>query len=325
MRNTCVAAISAVVLLVTQAAAQEQTVKMATIAPSLSQALVMSTFANIVTEKLDDVTVEVSTGGAATVHALEVGRGNGDLAMITPIMYQLMTKGERMYKKQPDAPEASQNVRLLTWFPGGPFHFAVRGDSDIKVLDDLVGASAFMGPLGGGAYNTATGWVSATTGLEPEKNYKVIKASWQTGFQAFLDGKIDVYAVGCIDPCPQFIQFAETETVRFLSPEDAEGESVTKFLGKYRTIKEIPTGIYKNQVDDVPAVTQSTFYGIAVRADMDDELVYQMTKAFWDNIGGITSKAPWAEALSLEAAAVDHGVIELHPGAARYFKEAGAM
>lgn len=125
--------------------------------------------------------------------------------------------------------------------------------------------------------------------------------------------------------CPQFIQFAETEDIRFLSPEATEGEAVTKFLGKYRSIKEIPAGVYKRQVNEEPAISQGTFYGISVRSDMDEELVYQMTKAFWDNVDGITSEAPWASALSVESAGSKRGDLEVHPGAVRYYKEVGVM
>jgi hypothetical protein len=35
----------------------------------------MSTFANIVSNNLDDVTIEVAGGGAAMMHQPEVGRG----------------------------------------------------------------------------------------------------------------------------------------------------------------------------------------------------------------------------------------------------------
>lgn len=49
-------------------AAFAETLKMATIAPSLGQAITMATFANIVTGKLDGVEIEVSGGGAATLH-----------------------------------------------------------------------------------------------------------------------------------------------------------------------------------------------------------------------------------------------------------------
>ena len=50
-----------------------------------------------------------------------------------------------------------------------------------------------------------------------------------------------------------------------------------------------------------------------------------MTKAFWDNIDKVTSDAPWAKALDVKYAARQQGMITMHPGAARYYKEVGAM
>ena len=74
------------------------------------------------------------------------------------------------------------------------YHFAGRGDSDIKVLDDIEGASVFLGPTGGGAWNAAYGWVKSTTGLDAKAgDYEAVDANWTTGFQAFLDGSVDVY------------------------------------------------------------------------------------------------------------------------------------
>ena len=218
-------------LVATAALAEDQTLKMATIAPSLGQAITMATFANVVTDNLDGVAIEVSGGGAATLHMMEVARGNLDLSMTSPVVFNLMAGGKAMYAKQPDAPELSKNLDLLMWFPYGAYHFAVRADSDIELLDDIEGATVFLGPQGGGAYNASRGWIEATTGLVVGEDYEAIKANWQTGFQAFLDGKIDVYVNGCLDPCGQFIQFTETEDVRFLGPESDQGDAVEKYLG----------------------------------------------------------------------------------------------
>ena len=216
------------------APAQAETLKMATIAPSLGAAISMATFANIVTKNVDGIEIEVAAGGAATLHMMEVGRGNLDMSMTSPVVYNLMSGGKAMYAKQADAPELAKNVNLLMWYPYGAYHFAVRADSDIQTLDDIEGASVFLGPQGGGAFNAAKGWVESTTGLVAGEDYEAIKANWQTGYQAFLDGKIDVYVNGCLDPCGQFIQFTETEDVRFIAPEDHTGETVEKFLGKFR-------------------------------------------------------------------------------------------
>lgn len=307
------------------AMAEQVKLKMATIAPNLSAAITMATFANVVTNNLDDVEIEVAGGGAATLHMMEVGRGNLDMAMTNQVIHFLMSKGKAMYKNEPEAPELAKNLQLLMLYPYGQYHFAVRDGSDIKVLDDLEGGTVFLGPQGGGAYNAARGWIKATTGLEEGKDYQAIKANWQTGYQAFLDGKIDMYVNGCIDPCGQFIQFTETEDVRFVGPDSYEGEAVTKFLGKFRFLDEIPAGLYKGQKNTAPVMSMNVPVGIGIRADLDEDVVYKITKAFWDNLDQITSDAPWAKQIDSTFAVTNIGGMTIHPGAARYYREIGVL
>ncbi|RMF38369.1 MAG: TAXI family TRAP transporter solute-binding subunit [Alphaproteobacteria bacterium] len=325
MLKHATAAAMAALMLAGTAGAQERTLKMATIAPSLGQAITMATFANIVSDNLDDIAIEVSAGGAATLHMMEVGRRNLDMSMTSPVVYNLMAAGKAMYRNEPDAPKLAENYRLLMWFPYGQYHFAVRADSDIQTLDDIEGATVFLGPQGGGAYNAAKGWIEATTGLVAGEDYEAIKANWQTGFQAFLDGKIDVYTNGCLDPCQQFIQFTETEKLRFIGPADDSGPAVDKWLGKFRFRDTIPAHVYEGQMNDGPVVSFNTAVGIGVRADLDEDTVYRITRAFWDHIDQVTSQAPWAKALDIQFAARKQGRIELHPGAARYYREVGAL
>lgn len=318
-------AAAAAILAAGSAHAADATLKMATIAPSLGQAVTMATFANIVNDNLDDVSIEVAGGGAATLHMMEVARGNLDMSMTSPVVYNLMAAGKAMYAKEAEAPELAKNLRLLMWFPYGQYHFAVRDGSDIRTLDDMEGATVFLGPQGGGAYNAAKGWIESTTGLAVGEDYEAIKANWQTGFQAFLDGKVDVYVNGCLDPCGQFIQFTETEKLRFIAPESHEGAGVDKWLGKWRYRAEIPAGMYAGQTNDGPVMSFDTAVGVGVRADLDEDTVYRVTKAFWENLGQVTSTAPWAKALSVEFAASKRGLMELHPGAARYYREVGVI
>ena len=305
--------------------AADDILRMATIAPSLGAAITMSTFANVVNDNIDGVEIEVAGGGAATLHQLEVGRGNLVMAMSSPVIYNLMSAGRAMYQNEADAPEAAENVRLLMWFPYGQYHFAVRGDSDIELLDDIEGATVFLGPQGGGAFNAARGWIESTTGLVAGEDYEAITANWQTGFQAFLDGTIDMYVNGCLDPCQQFLQFTETETVRFLAPESHDHAEVDEFLGQFRFRAEVPAGLYESQLNDEPVMSFDTAVGIMVRADLDDDLVYAITAAFWDNLDQVTSDAPWAEAIDVNFAATQRGLAQLHPGAERYYREAGVL
>ncbi len=61
---------------------------------------------------------------------------------------------------------------------------------------------------------------------------------------------------------------------------------------------------------------------LAVNADVDEEHVYQLTKTMFENLGFLTAIHPATKAMSVEKALAGLPVA-LHPGAARYYKEAG--
>lgn len=325
MKHTLISTALAAVVTTGAAYAQDTNLRMATIAPSLGQAITMATFANIVNDNLDSVVIEVAAGGAATLHQLEIGRGNLEMSMTSSVIYNLISAGRAMYANEADAPEAAENVLLLMWFPYGAYHFVVRADSDITVLDDPEGASVFLGPHGGGAFSAARGWVEVTTGLVAGENCEAITANWQTGFQAFLDGSIDMYVNGCLDPCQQFLQITETVDIRFIGPEDNTGKSVDEYLGQWRYRADIEPGLYDGQLNEAAVTPFDTAVGIAIRGDIDEEVVYQITRAFWDNLEQVVSEAPWAAALNVEFAAIQQGLMQRHPGAERYYRAVGAL
>jgi len=83
--------------------------------------------------------------------------------------------------------------------------------------------------------------------------------------------------------------------------------------------------MYEGQKNEDAVMSFDTAVGIGVRADLDEETVYKVTKTFWDNLEQVTSEAPWAEALDVKFAATKRGLMELHPGAERYYREVGAI
>ena len=111
----------------------------------------------------------------------------------------------------------------------------------------------------------------------------------------------------------------------FISPEDKTGEAVDKFLGKFRYYEDIPAGLYDGQTNDATSQSWGTNVGIGVRGDLDEDTVYQITKAFWENLDSVTTDAPWASVLNVKHSVQKLGLIDLHPGAARYYKEVGAI
>lgn len=83
---------------------------------------------------------------------------------------------------------------------------------------------------------------------------------------------------------------------------------------------DIPAGTYAKQ--DKPVRTAAVVNYLVTRADLPDDLVYQMTKAIYENLGELQAAHSAAKGIKLENAKLGMPV-PLHPGAAKYFAEKG--
>ncbi len=305
-----------------------EVIKMATIAPGTSAYLTQSTMASIVNQGQDEYEIQVDATGAATKHIIDMAEGKLDMVMTSPVVYSLMKNGKAMYKKMSKAPKLSENVRLVYWFPYGAYHVLTYADDGMKSLKDIKGKKVFLGPPGGGAWNAANQWIEAQTGYKVGEDYENFKASWSSAFQAFQDKQVDVYVNGGIAPFPQVEQLAATNELTILGPNKAEIDAQsadqlkpTKRPG--RSLDVIRAGAYGDGVSNTEDVyTLGAVVGVAVRSDLDDEAVYQITKTFWEGAEKMRADAPWLERVTLDYA-VQNGGIALHPGAQRYYEEIG--
>lgn len=82
----------------------------------------------------------------------------------------------------------------------------------------------------------------------------------------------------------------------------------------------IPAGTYPGQDKDVQTVAQPNF--LAVRADLDEDAVYKITKTIYENLPFLNAIHKATAAMSLQKA-LDGLPMPLHPGAAKYYKEVG--
>jgi TRAP transporter TAXI family solute receptor len=84
----------------------------------------------------------------------------------------------------------------------------------------------------------------------------------------------------------------------------------------------IPAGTYEGQDADVATAAIQNY--LVTSSDVPDDTVYAMTKAIFEHLDEMAAAHAAAKAISLENAAKDPPA-PLHPGAERYFKEAGAL
>ena len=84
----------------------------------------------------------------------------------------------------------------------------------------------------------------------------------------------------------------------------------------------IPAGTYDGQDADVETAAVTNY--LVTHADVPDDVVYAMTKALYEHLDDMVAAHAAAKDISLEAAA-QNPPVPLHPGAERYFQEAGAL
>ncbi len=322
------AALSAGLMLSGPAAAQKTQLKMSTIAPGSSMYLVMTTMANLVNQNLKDVEINVDATGAATKHMVDVGREKIDMSMTSPTVYNFMAKGVAMYKKLKEAPKLAKNLRVLFWFPLGAYHYVTYADSGITKLEDIKGKRVFLGPPGGGQWNTARVFLQGVTGLKVNADYSNVKASFSAAQQSFQDRQIDVWTVACIDPCAVLQQVAATSKIRFLGTGDPNGNKhpgLSKFFVAGRTWDKIKNGIYgANQEPKADVYSNGAVLGVTARSTLSNDLVYKMMKTYWTELDKIRANAPWTETVTLDYATQKH-TLPFHPGAEKFYKEIGKM
>ena len=85
----------------------------------------------------------------------------------------------------------------------------------------------------------------------------------------------------------------------------------------------IPAGTYPNQNEDVQ--TTAIKMVMFCSADLDEQTVYDLTRTLWENIDTLGESQSNLKGLTPEEAVKDIANLPLHDGAAKYYKEIGAM
>ncbi|MRX51120.1 TAXI family TRAP transporter solute-binding subunit [Paracoccus sp. S-4012] len=98
--------------------------------------------------------------------------------------------------------------------------------------------------------------------------------------------------------------------------------TIAETLGAPFEAAVIPAGTYDGQ--DADASTVSIQNMLVTHADVPEETVYQMTKLLFENLPAMVAAHSAAQAID-PARAADSSLIPLHPGAERYYREAGIL
>ncbi|MFL1455498.1 TAXI family TRAP transporter solute-binding subunit [Marinobacter sp. GN3S48] len=219
--------------------------------------------------------------------------------------------------------DAGKNEKLRAVFSLHPEPFTVVASkgSGIKTFEDLEGKRVSIGNPGSGQRATAEvlmeemGWTQDKFSLAAE-----IKAAEQS--QALCDGNIDAFFYTVGHPSGA-IKEATTSCDSVIVSVDNDATNKLIDDNPYYRKAVIPGGMYRGSDDDV------TTFGVAATfvssTDVPNDVVYAVVKAVFENFDSFKRLHPAFGVLNKEEMVSDALSAPLHPGAEKYYKEAGLI
>ncbi|AUM75832.1 TAXI family TRAP transporter solute-binding subunit [Paracoccus jeotgali] len=278
--------------------------------------IVGTAIASMLSQIFPDSIIDVQPGGSGP-NLLRVGAGKADLGITSANNALDAWEG-----RDPATPESPvRNVRGMMTLMQSAIQIWVDARSDIRTLEDLRGKQVSAGQPG------QTSWLVfenllAAAGMTPgdiEANGgKLHPLSWAESQEALSNGQLDAVMWLSLWPHPTILQ---NETVRPMRTLSFDGAVLEKFLGESGGGFErvtLPAGLFGGQ--DEPAETVGTNTILFAKADMPDDIAYDIVKQLWENREDLYAAHSLLKHMTEET--VGKGmVVPVHPGARKYFEE----
>jgi len=196
-----------------------------------------------------------------------------------------------------------------------------RADTGIKALTDLKGKKVNIGNPGSGSRATAEVLLEAIGMSTADLAFAAeLKSAEQSA--ALCDDKVDAIMFSAGHPVGNIKEATVSCDTVFLQ---VDGAAVDKLVAEtpYYSKATIPAGLYRGQPETVHS------YGplatLVTSTNTDDEAVYQLVKAVFDNFKRFKALRPTFADLDEKDMITNGMIAPLHDGAIRYYKERGWM
>jgi len=208
-------------------------------------------------------------------------------------------------------------LRIVTAMYGSPGMFAVRADSPVRGIADLKGKPVALGAQGSGLTILGRNVLEAL-GIEVQP-ITLEKAA--DGPAMVLDGRAAaLWGAGV--GWPGFNTLAKSGA-RFVAPN---ADEIARILAKQPSLKPLtlPAGAYPGI--EQPLATVGSWSFVLAKADLPEELGYRLAHALHRAEGALAAKLAQArETTAANTVAAAPSPQAIHPGVARYLREAGVL
>jgi TRAP transporter TAXI family solute receptor len=271
--------------------------------------------AEVIKRSLPGIQARVQTTGGGVENVKLVHDGKVEIGITISYLAYNGYNGVDPYKNK------MQNVRTLcSGLSTGVMQVVVQANSRIKSLADLKGKKVAVGPAGGGA-------LTVLNDIFQEYGFKMSNVtpsyvSYDEGVTMMTDGHVDAAVVYAALPTPAVKTLSTgPNPFRMLDLEENTQKSLLSKYPYYVPIK-IPKEMYGTG-SDVRVVGTPNI--VITHSKLSEELVYKITKAFFEpkNLEIIHTSHPSAKALTLERAVL--AAVPLHTGAEKFYREKGLL
>ena len=255
-----------------------------------------------------------SNGSVANVNAIESGALESGFAQ-SDIAHWAYT-GTGIYEGEGKV----ENLRVIASLYPESIHIVAHNESGIRTVRDVAGKRVSLDEPGSGTLVDARIILEAFGVSEDDLTAHYLKPSRA---MAMMDeDQLDAFVIVAGYPTGSVLDFCATSGCDLVP---IEGTEVDALLEQYPYFAKdtIPAGTY-------PGVSQTETLSVGaqwlVGAEVEEELVYGITKALWhENARQLLDNGhAQGQAITL-ATALDGLAIPLHPGAERYYREVGLI
>lgn len=268
--------------------------------------------AELIGKHIDGVKATAEVTGASVENMALISKQDSDLAIALADTVYDGFKGEGAFEGR-----AVTEARALASIYPNAVQIVTLGDSDIKALSDLKGKRVSVGAPGSGTEVNAEAILTAN-GISYD-TFEPQRLNFNETADALRDGDIDVgfWSVG--PPTSSILNLAATRDIRILplSEEEVTAAQEKEPVFAAYTLRK---GLYEGMDEAVSTISIPNV--LVVNSAMDEELAYQITKNMFEHVDELIAVHPAANDTTPEFA-LSSTPIPLHPGAIRWYEEAG--
>ncbi len=266
--------------------------------------------ANIINDN-SDAEVTSQSSNASADNMKDIANGDADLAFTQTDIASYAVEGKLMF----DGTAVTNAQAIGTLYPE-TVQIVTLKDSGITSVEDLRGKTVSVGAPGSGTYANAE-QILEIHGMTMD-DIKAQNLAFDESTDGLQDGNIDAAFITAGTPTGAVEGLAALKDVSIVPiAQDKIDALIAKY--PYYAQDAVPAGTYKLEAE-VATVAVSAM--LVVSSELDEDLVYEMTKAIFEN----TDKISHAKGAFISAENAIKGVgIDFHPGAAKYFKEKGLL